>query len=144
DVSRGENFFSGHFPMSEDHGCCHKHDAAPTRVTRPDDIHALYTCPMHPEVSKQGPGSCPKCGMALEPAEVSLSDAPDPELLDMARRFRVAAVLTLPLLLVAMGEMIPGVTLPVWLHGKAGNWLQFSLATPVVLWSGYPLFLRGW
>lgn len=104
----------------------------------------LYTCPMHPEIVQTGPGSCFKCGMALEPIEVSLEDGPDPELVDIARRFKWGAVLSLPLLMLAMGEMIPGNIFPAWAHGSILNWIQFLLATPVVLWSGWPILQRGY
>lgn len=104
----------------------------------------LYTCPMHPEVVQEGPGSCPKCGMALEPMEVSLDDGPDPELVDMAKRFKVGALLSLPLLIVAMSEMIPSLSVPAWVHGQSGNWFQLLLSTPVVLWAGWPIFQRGY
>lgn len=92
----------------------------------------IYTCPMHPEVQQQGPGSCPKCGMALEPLEIDLS-APedDSELKDMTRRFWVGTILSLPLLVLAMGEF--------GLH-----WMQFALAAPVVIWGGWPFYVRGW
>ena len=100
----------------------------------------IYTCPMHPEVRHVGPGDCPICGMALEPEQVSLDDAPDPELIDMTRRFSVALVLTLPVLAIEMGgdlglHLVP----PVW-----SNWISFALSTPVVLWAGAPFFVRGW
>ncbi len=97
-----------------------------------------WTCPMHPEVVRDAPGSCPICGMALEPRTVMAAEAPNPELIDMSRRFRIAAVLTIPLLAVAMGGM--------WVRfaGGYGNWIELVLATPVVLWCGWPFFERGW
>lgn len=104
----------------------------------------LYTCPMHPDVVQEGPGACPICGMALEPMEASLDDGPDPELIDMSKRFKIASLFTLPLLFIAMSEMIPGTSLPKWLHGQLGNWLQLALASPVVLWAGWPIFHRGY
>src|SRR5579883_3330452 len=104
-----------------------------------------YTCPMHPEVVRDGPGSCPICGMALEPLIVSTGEeGPDPELTDMSRRFWISLVLTVPLLLLAMIEMIPGWTPPALLTGPALVWMQLALATPVVLWGGLPFFERGW
>ena len=102
----------------------------------------LYTCPMDPEVVQEGPGSCPVCGMALEPMGVPDVDAPNPELIDMKRRFRVGAVLTVPLLVVAMGEMLPGIG--AIFHGAWNRWLQLALAVPVVAWAGAPFFERGW
>jgi Cu+-exporting ATPase len=100
-----------------------------------------YTCPMHPEIVQIGPGSCPKCGMALEPKTFSLDDAPDPEYLDMKRRFRVSALLTAPVFVLAMGEMFPGFHRLV--SPNISIWIQFLLATPVVLWGGWPFFVRG-
>ena len=102
---------------------------------------AIYTCPMHPQVRQVGPGNCPICGMALEPEQVSLDDAPDPELIDMVRRFRVALALTLPVFVLEMGSHLGLMHLvpPDW-----SNWISFALATPVVLWAGAPFFVRGW
>lgn len=106
---------------------------------------AIYTCPMHPEVEQVGPGSCPKCGMALEPKEVSLDEeAPNPELVDFTHRLKWSVAFTLPLLILAMGEMIPGNPFHAWFPGKLMNWIQLALAAPVVLWAGYPFFHRGW
>jgi len=90
-----------------------------------------------------GPGDCPACGMALEPMEVSLDDGPNPELIDMTRRFRIGLVLALPLVVLAMAAHIPGVTVPEAVQGVAGVWLQALLATPVVLWAGWPLLTKG-
>jgi len=103
-----------------------------------------YTCPMHPEIAQAEPGSCPLCGMALEPRSVSLEEAEKPELVDMTRRFWVSTALALPVLLLAMGEMIPGQPLEQMISSAVGVWLQFILATPVVLWGGWPFFQRGW
>jgi Cu+-exporting ATPase len=104
-----------------------------------------YTCPMHPEVVRDRPGSCPICGMALEPRTVGAGeDQADPELADMTRRFWISLVLTVPLLLLSMAEMVPGWTLPAFLAGRTLVWIQFVLATPVVLWGGWPFFERGW
>jgi P-type Cu+ transporter len=104
----------------------------------------IYTCPMHPEVRQRGPGSCPICGMALEPMTVSVEDGPDPELVDMTRRFWIGLVLTFPLLLFVMGDMLPGQPMRHLVSGRALAWLQLILATPVVLWAGWPFFVRGW
>ena len=103
-----------------------------------------YTCPMHPEIVQAGPGSCPLCGMALEPRTVSVEEEENPELVDMTRRFWVTTALALPVLLWAMGEMIPGQPLEQMISRTVGGWLQFILATPVVLWGGWPFFQRGW
>ena len=103
---------------------------------------AIYTCPMHPEVRQQGPGDCPICGMGLEPEQVSLEDAPSAELRDMNRRFWIGFVLTLPVLVLEMGAHLTNLshTVPV----QISSWIQLVLATPVVLWCGWPFFLRGW
>lgn len=103
-----------------------------------------YTCPMHPEIVQIGPGSCPICGMALEPKIFSLDDAPDPELIDMTRRFWISAALSIPVFLLAMAEMIPSFGNQNLLSPKNILWIQFILSTPVVLWGGKPFFERGW
>ncbi len=102
-----------------------------------------WTCPMHPEIVRSEPGSCPICGMALEPKTISLEDAGNPELEDMTRRFRVSTALTAPTLLIAMSEFLPG-NLDALIPAAATNWIQLALATPVVLWGGWPFFMRGW
>ena len=101
-----------------------------------------YTCPMHPEIVQIGPGSCPKCGMALEPKVMTLDDAPDPEYIEMKRRFWISAVLTLPVFALAMAEMLPN--FHELISPTVSIWIQFVLATPVVLWGGFPFFQRGW
>jgi len=101
----------------------------------------IYTCPMHPEVRQVGPGSCPICGMALEPEQVSLDDAPDPELIDMTRRFWIALALTAPVFVIEMGRHLGLMHLP---SSAWSNWISLVLATPVVLWAGAPFFVRGW
>jgi Cu+-exporting ATPase len=129
-------------------GCAAKFDANPERFVKAPDSEPMhgpmlppapaavdlwYTCPMDPEVRQKGPGACPKCGMALEPVEPVATEAPNPELVDMTRRFWVSVALTVPVLLIAMGGMIHP------LHQ-----ILSLLATPVVLWSGWPFFVRGW
>ncbi len=99
---------------------------------------------MHAEVRQRGPGNCPKCGMALEPRTVSGVEGPDPELTDMTRRFWIGLVLTLPPLAFVMGDMLPGQPLRHLIPPRVSAWLQFVLATPVVLWAGWPFFERGW
>ncbi|HET7840902.1 MAG TPA: heavy metal translocating P-type ATPase, partial [Terriglobia bacterium] len=103
-----------------------------------------YVCPMHPEIVRDEPGSCPLCGMALEPRTATLDEENNPEYKDMARRFAVSLFLTAPVLILAMAEMVPGRPLdrviPQSLHG----WIQLILTTPVVLWGGWPFFVRGW
>jgi Cu+-exporting ATPase len=105
-----------------------------------------YTCPMHPEVVQDGPGSCPKCGMALEPLQPTAEDGPDLELQGMQRRFWIGASLTLPVFLIAMAGLLPWPGLMHWLHANmaALNWVQLALATPVVLYCGWPFFQRAW
>jgi len=130
-------------------GCQTKFDADPQRYlagaektvpATPEGT--IYTCPMHPEVRQVGPGSCPICGMALEPDLVTAEDGPNPELVDFTRRFWIGAILTLPLLVIEMGGHALGLHFP-W-GPEAGGWIQLGLATPVVLWAGFPFFERGW
>jgi P-type Cu+ transporter len=102
-----------------------------------------WTCPMHPEIVRSEPGSCPICGMALEPRSVTLEER-NPELDDMTRRFWVSTALTLPSVLLAMGEYIPGRPLDSLIPPVAMNWVQLAMAMPVVLWGGWPFFVRGW
>src|SRR5687768_6422943 len=108
------------------------------------DPAAEYTCPMHPEVRQKGPGSCPICGMALEPVAVTLEEQPNEELEDMTRRFRWSLALTAPILAAMVSEFLPGQPLQRRLPEGVLNWLELALATPVVLWGGWPFFVRGW
>ena len=110
---------------------------------KPPDAGAIYTCPMHPEVVKNGPGSCPICGMALEPRTPTLDDVENPELRDMSRRFWISVILTAPILTGSMGEMMAPAAAH-WFSSSLWIWLQLALATPVVLWAGWPFFERGW
>jgi P-type Cu+ transporter len=128
-------------------GCKTKFEADPARYLSPQqqvpaDPEAIYTCPMHPEIRQQGPGTCPICGMALEPETVTADAGPNPELVDFTRRFWIGLALTLPVLVLEMGGHFTG------LHQVLGqttsNWLQLVLATPVILWAGWPFFERGW
>jgi Cu+-exporting ATPase len=129
--------------------CLAKFTAEPLRYLKPAAAPAapavkpgtIYTCPMHPEIRQAGPGSCPICGMALEPAEARLDEGPNEELLDMTRRLWIGAALAVPVLAVDMGGHLFGIDalLP---HGMK-NWLLLVLATPVVLWAGWPFFVRG-
>ena len=116
---------------------------APVADPPPTGDSRLYTCPMHPEVQQISPGSCPICGMALEPKEISLDQGPDPELLDMTRRFGVGLSLTLPVFLLAMSEMLPGMPIHRALGVRAVTWIQFLLSAPVVLFCGWPFFQRA-
>lgn len=105
---------------------------------------ASYTCPMHPEVLTDRPAACPLCGMALEPRAVSLEEPDNPELSDMRGRFRISLILTLPIFLLAMSEMVVGSLLPPHWPAGVSSWIQCLLAAPVVLWGGWPLLQRGW
>lgn len=108
------------------------------------DRDAIYTCPMHPEIQKKGPGSCPKCGMALEPMIVQIGEEETSELDDMTQRFKVSAILAFPVFVLAMlADMMPAL-LPVWLSMTLLQWIMFAFATPVVLWGGWPFFVRGY
>src|SRR5882762_5480627 len=102
----------------------------------------IYTCPMHPQIRKVGPGSCPICGMALEPEVASLDTPPNPELADMTRRFWIGLVLSVPLVVLEMGGHLVGGH--GWVDQTLSNWIQLVFATPVVLWAGWPFFVRGW
>jgi P-type Cu+ transporter len=103
-----------------------------------------YTCPMHPEVVRDEPGSCPICGMALEPRKVTVEEPPNPELVDMTRRFWVGALLGVPVFVLAMGDMVFGMGLGGRIDVRLTNWVGLIFATPVVLWAGWPFFERGW
>jgi len=113
-------------------------------VSHPSAAGTTYTCPMDPEIVSDHPGACPICGMALEPLTVSADVDVDPELVDMSRRFWISLALTVPLLLLSMAEMVPGLVFPRFLAGRALIWVQLALATPVVAWGGLPFFQRGW
>jgi len=130
-------------------GCKSIFEVDPERYLNPEQRReepvpegTIYTCPMHPEIRQVGPGSCPICGMALEPELVTTDTRPNPELEDMSRRFWIGAALTIPLLLLEMGGHLTGLT--DLLGQQTSNWLQLILATPVVLWAGWPFFERGW
>ena len=116
---------------------------APAKRAEPGLAHVMHICPMHPEVRQEGPGSCPICGMALEPEDVTAAPAHDPELADMTRRLKIGAAFTLPLLAVAMGDMLPGMPFSRWLGTAHRAWLELTLATPAVIWAGGPLFVKG-
>lgn len=103
-----------------------------------------YTCPMHPEIVRSEPGACPICGMALEPRTVTAAEEENPELRDMSRRFWISVALTAPLLLIAMADMLPGMPVQHALPSGWLPWMELILATPVVLWAGWPFFERGW
>jgi Cu+-exporting ATPase len=129
--------------------CLERFQTDPEAVLHPSDAppadpDAIYTCPMHPEIRQVGPGSCPICGMALEPANVTLEEGPNVELIDMTRRLRLAAVLGFPVMAFAMAEMIAPAAIHARVNLRVADWLQLLLATPVVLWCGWPFFERGW
>jgi Cu+-exporting ATPase len=139
---RGETF---HFCSA---GCRTKFAADPKSYLEKDSKPkaavpegAIYTCPMHPQIRQVGPGSCPICGMALEPEVASLDDAPNAELADMTRRFWIGLVLALPAVVLEMGAHLFGGH--GWVDPTLSNWIQFGFATPVVLWAGWPFFVRG-
>jgi heavy metal translocating P-type ATPase len=112
------------------------------RNVAPVPAGTIYTCPMHPQIQQPGPGACPICGMALEPETVSADAAPNPELADMTRRFWIGLALSVPVFLLEMGGHLTG--LNHWLGQQNANWIQLFLATPVVLWAGWPFFERAW
>ncbi|WP_072395615.1 heavy metal translocating P-type ATPase [Hyphomicrobium sp. CS1GBMeth3] len=117
-------------------------DPAQAAAKAPPPPGTIYTCPMHPEIRQEGPGSCPICGMALEPETITADAAPNPELADMKRRFWIALALTVPVIALEMGGHLTG--LQHWLGRQTSNVTQLVLATPVVLWAGWPFFERGW
>jgi P-type Cu+ transporter len=138
-VSTADHHHAGH---------AHEHRASghPARVAAtartPVPAGTIYTCPMHPQVRQVGPGNCPICGMALEPVLVTTETGPSAELVDMTRRFWIGLVLALPVVALEMGGHLTN--LHTLLGQSLSNWLQFVIATPVVLWAGWPFFVRGW
>ncbi|MEO7539523.1 MAG: heavy metal translocating P-type ATPase [Pyrinomonadaceae bacterium] len=152
-TAAGSTVFEGETYYFCNPGCLAKFEANPkayldkaTGGSKPAAaMDVEYTCPMHPEIVQMGPGSCPICGMALEPRVFSLDAVEDTsEFDDMKRRLWICTLLTLPLLLLTMGEMLPGMPLMQWLSGGTFGWIQALLATPVVLWGGWPFFQRAW
>ena len=128
-------------------GCRTKFAATPEKYLGPREPEpvvegAIYTCPMHPQIRQQGPGSCPICGMALEPEMPSAETGPNPELVDFTRRFWIGLVLTLPVFVLEMGAHV--VSAHNWVDPTLSNTIQFAFSTPVVLWAGAPFFVRGW
>ncbi len=131
-------------------GCAQKFAADPetylgdVKLQPPAPAGTQYTCPMHPEIVRDAPGDCPKCGMALEPMGVPAADAgPNPELVDFTKRLWISAALSIPLLIISMGPML-GLPIRDWLGNQTANWLEFALATPVVVWAAAPFFKRAW
>jgi len=140
----GENFY---FCSTN---CQTKFDAEPEKYLsgRPEPeampTGTIYTCPMHPEIVQEGPGECPICGMALEPKGIPAEDeGPNPELVDFSHRFWIGLILTIPVLILAMGPYL-GLPVEDWIPKRISLWIELVLATPVVLWSGWPFFKRGW
>jgi Cu+-exporting ATPase len=134
-------------------GCRAKFEADPAKYLAPKadapppvpaQADAIYTCPMHPHIRQKGPGSCPICGMALEPVEITAEAAPSHELAEMTRRFWVGLVLALPVFILEMGGHIPALGMHRLVPPHISIWVQFALSTPVVLWAGWPFFQRGW
>jgi P-type Cu+ transporter len=103
-----------------------------------------YTCPMHPEIIQDSPGDCPICGMALEPVLVTEDEEENHELIDMTRRFWVSLIFSIPVFLIAMGDLLPGKPVSAVLADAIRPWIELSLASPVVLWGAWPFFVRGW
>jgi Cu+-exporting ATPase len=152
--SVGEVEYRGHTYYFCNQSCLDRFKASPEefvgpgagsrQISAPADPEAEYTCPMHPEIRQTGPGSCPICGMALEPVNISLDEQPNEELDGMTRRLRWSIALTLPILLVMVDEFLPGQPIHARIDARALNWTELALATPVVLWGGWPFFARGW
>jgi Cu+-exporting ATPase len=117
---------------------------APAQPTPPGPAGSKYTCPMHPEIVRDGPGACPICGMALEPVVATLDEGPNPELVDMTRRMWTGALLGLPVFVFAMGDMLLGMGLGGRVDVRVINWIGLVCSTPVVFWAGWPLLQRGW
>ncbi|MFA6264664.1 MAG: heavy metal translocating P-type ATPase [Pseudolabrys sp.] len=139
--------YQGHTYYFCNPGCRTKFIADPAKYLGPREPEpvvegAIYTCPMHPQIRQVGPGSCPICGMALEPEIATADTTPNPELIDMTRRFWIGLVLTLPVFVLEMGAHIVGPH--GWVDPVLSSYIQFAFATPVVLWAGWPFFVRGW
>lgn len=151
DKAAGKTEYKGNRYYFCSEKCLHKFEKAPADFLNKEkrqkssvDDQRLYTCPMHPEIEQVGPGDCPKCGMDLEPKDVSAEEEESPELKLMTRRFWICLALTLPVFVIAMSDAIPGINLHQYLSKQSQVWLQLILATPVVLWGGKPFFERGW
>ncbi|WP_367160601.1 heavy metal translocating P-type ATPase [Kozakia baliensis] len=118
----------------------HKADTTPIK-SQPKRVGVIWTCPMHPQIRQDHPGSCPICGMALEPEEPSDADTPNPELVDFSKRLWGASILAVPLVIIAMAADMGGLA---FLDGGLTNWIQLALTAPIVLWAGWPFLERGW
>jgi Cu+-exporting ATPase len=136
------NATSDHHPAKEHHACCaHPSKASQTSPVLEAGTGTVYVCPMHPQVRQIGPGSCPICGMALEPEVMTGEEGPSHDLTDMTRRFWIGLALTLPVFVLEMGAHLTNLH---FVTGSVSNLIQMALATPVVLWAGWPFFARGW
>ncbi|HAT8718476.1 TPA: HAD-IC family P-type ATPase, partial [Legionella pneumophila] len=136
------NHHQGHTHTDKEPTCCHKEHGLHKRqdTASKTDGAVIYTCPMHPEIRQSNPGICPICGMTLEPESITTEEGASPEYLDMRWRFWVGLVLTFPIVLLEMGAHGFGH----FISANISNWIQLLLATPVVLWGGWPFFVRGW
>ncbi|MCZ4726537.1 heavy metal-binding domain-containing protein, partial [Legionella pneumophila] len=136
------NHHQGHTHTNKEPTCCHKEHGLHKRqdTASKTDAAVIYTCPMHPEIRQSNPGICPICGMTLELESITTEEGASPEYLDMRWRFWVGLVLTFPIVLLEMGAHGFGH----FLSANISNWVQLLLATPVVLWGGWPFFERGW
>ncbi len=133
-----------HYSTSQDkHACCHSDGEASAHDLTPLlSVSAIYTCPMHPQVRQTGPGSCPICGMGLEPVETTAQQEKNSELIDMTRRFWIGLAFAVPVVVLEMGGHL--FNLYMLVPASLSVWIQMLLATPAVLWSGWPFFVRGW
>jgi P-type Cu+ transporter len=140
-----EHEIHAHAHHGEDHCSAHAHEAGGGQPVKQRDAvppGTIYTCPMHPQIRQAGPGFCPICGMALEPEVASAEEGPSAELLDMTRRFWIGLALTVPVFALEMAGHLTG--LHALISQQGSNWIQLVLATPVVLWAGWPFFIRAW
>lgn len=149
ETAAGSSEYSGMTYLFCSKGCLEKFRSNPDKYlgepeNKPADQGTEYTCPMHPQIVQPGPGSCPICGMALEPKTITAEEGPNQELADMTRRFRISLIFALPVFLIAMGEMLFEDSLHPAMYGRSSAFVQLILATPVVLWGGWPFFVRGW
>jgi len=147
-ATKQEQILSGHTgkhtPVAKPASCCDTHPVK-SKLAQPITkkmLDAIYTCPMHPEIKQKGPGSCPLCGMALEPEMMTGDEGENPELTDFRRRFWIGLALTAPVFLLEMYSHLGG--MDHFISGNLSNWIQLLLATPVIVWSGLPFFQRGW
>lgn len=130
------------YTKKENHSCCHTDKIITTSFSKEEGA-AIYTCPMHPEIREAKPGSCPKCGMALEPETISLEDKPDLEYVSMKQRFITCLILSIPMLILTMGFHSLPLSIQELINNKISSILQLLISTPIVLWGGWPFFKRG-